>query len=49
MNGEYVNFVDIILLDDIFGFLDKFSCVVIKMDVEGYEYFVLEGGIYFFK
>lgn len=49
MNGEYANPVNTILLDDILGLPDKPSRVVIKMDVEGYEHFVLEGGTYFFK
>lgn len=49
MNGEYANPVNTILLDDILGLPEKPSRVVIKMDVEGYEHFVLEGGTYFFK
>ena len=49
MTGEYSNPVNTILLDDILGLPEKPQRVVIKMDVEGYEKFVLEGGTYFFQ
>ncbi|XP_061197746.1 uncharacterized protein LOC133205875 [Saccostrea echinata] len=49
MNGEYSTPVNTILLDDLLGLPEKPKRVLIKMDVEGYEQYVLEGGTYFFK
>lgn len=49
MNGEYSTPVNTILLDDILGLPEKPERVVMKMDVEGYEHFVLEGATYFFQ
>ncbi|XP_062592226.1 uncharacterized protein LOC134253665 [Saccostrea cucullata] len=49
MNGEYSTPVNTILLDDLLGLPEKPKRVLIKMDVEGYEQYVLEGGTYFFQ